>query len=247
MIGNTEMISLFADSIDISTLCSRGTALHIAAAEGHLDMVKLLVEAYHADVAQVDRLGSNALHHAARSGNIECLKYLQERGLNYNDTDKKGNTVLHYACSSGSIDVVQLVLEHQSVLSIQNEWSPLHWGYRNGDPALIKLLLEHGLSESSVTTIQPPVTWTPMSIGKFHCNSKFAWTKEPSSKEIPSDTEPNLEVSDTSSTNELTGSTDESNCDDCFLVSNLHIMIRETNSFIDELRLSIQMQNMLGF
>lgn len=56
------------------------TALHVAAAEGHVEAVVLLVEAGGADVGALDRWGRSALQEAQSSpGAARVLGYLQAR------------------------------------------------------------------------------------------------------------------------------------------------------------------------
>jgi ankyrin repeat protein len=57
------------------------TALMIAAAEGHLDVVRLLVEAG-SDLNTVDAEGSTALTLARSYGNLDVAALLEEAGAN---------------------------------------------------------------------------------------------------------------------------------------------------------------------
>ena len=52
------------------------TALHVAASEGLLDMVEMLVDELKADTSPVDRFGSTPLDDAARAGHDAVVRYL---------------------------------------------------------------------------------------------------------------------------------------------------------------------------
>ena len=59
--------------------------LHAAAAHGHLDMVKLLVEEYHANVNNESLGGEVAMHDAAENNHVHVVRYLADNGSHYVD------------------------------------------------------------------------------------------------------------------------------------------------------------------
>ena len=54
------------------------TALHLAAAEGHFDLVKYLVERVKVNPRPKDRWNSIPYNDAIRSNNIEVIEYLRK-------------------------------------------------------------------------------------------------------------------------------------------------------------------------
>jgi hypothetical protein len=52
-------------------------------------------------------------------------------------------------------------------------WSPLHWACRKGSTAVVNLLLQNGLNEFVVTTMEPEGRWTPYEIAVFHQNENL--------------------------------------------------------------------------
>lgn len=50
-------------------------------------------------------------------------------------------------------------------------WSPLRWASRNGDVAMVRLLLKSGLHVTTVVAATPPSQWIPYAITVFHQNS----------------------------------------------------------------------------
>ena len=70
------------------------TALHLAAANGHVDVVKVLIQ-NGADVNAVDEYKFTALHLAARHGHVDIAKVLIENGADVNAVQKDKCTALH--------------------------------------------------------------------------------------------------------------------------------------------------------
>ncbi len=65
----------------------RRTALHVAASEGHLHMVKCLVEEFDCMINRSDRWGGSPLDDAHRHRNMDVVLYLRSRGAQTGTTD----------------------------------------------------------------------------------------------------------------------------------------------------------------
>lgn len=65
----------------------RRTALHVAASEGHLPMVKYLVEELKCTISRSDRWGGSPLDDAHRHRHAEIVQYLRSRGAIPGTTD----------------------------------------------------------------------------------------------------------------------------------------------------------------
>jgi ankyrin repeat protein len=88
------------------------TALHAAAKEGNLDVVKLLVSQWPEGVKQADVCLNTPLHDAAMMGYTEVVKFLVElwpQGISARDSQL--NTPLHKAARKGKTDVVKFLVE----------------------------------------------------------------------------------------------------------------------------------------
>ena len=67
-------------------------------------------------LAAVDAHGCTALHWAAGSGHIECVKYLVSQNLDPSQKQTtNGRTPLHYAARNGRVDVCRLLIEDYQV------------------------------------------------------------------------------------------------------------------------------------
>mmetsp|Transcript_78677 Transcript_78677/g.222399 ORF Transcript_78677/g.222399 Transcript_78677/m.222399 type:complete len:218 (-) Transcript_78677:148-801(-) len=85
------------------------TALGMAAAHGHLDTMRLLVEQKGADLEARDDDGRTALLWAAASGKLEALDYLIARGARFDQagSDERQRQALAWAAQNGFAAVVE--------------------------------------------------------------------------------------------------------------------------------------------
>ena len=82
------------------------TAVHKAAANGHLDVLKLLIQ-HGGDVELADISGCTPLHVAARNGHLTCVKYLVLQGADFRMKSKKGNTAMVMAKANSQPKVAE--------------------------------------------------------------------------------------------------------------------------------------------
>jgi ankyrin repeat protein len=95
------------------------TALILAAARGHTEVVRLIANAPDTQVGKKNKYGVNALMAAAKKGSLECVKILcqwtekGEKGFAFrvDDVSYRGRTALMLASREGHIDIVRYLCE----------------------------------------------------------------------------------------------------------------------------------------
>ncbi|PQE15343.1 Ankyrin repeat domain-containing 52 protein [Rutstroemia sp. NJR-2017a WRK4] len=135
------------------------TALQSASNNGHLEVVKLLLE-NGADLSAADNDGETPLNAASDSGHLEVVKLLLEKGTDLSVSDINEWTPLNSASDSGHLEVVKLLLENGADLSVSdvNGWTPLNTASDNGHLEVVKLLLDN----SANLSVANKNGWTPL-------------------------------------------------------------------------------------
>ncbi|XP_066905177.1 ankyrin repeat domain-containing protein 49 isoform X2 [Halyomorpha halys] len=107
------------------------TKLHLAAAEGRIEVVRNLLEAGQEVDVRTRDVQSNfsnlyrdtrltPLHYAAASGNVEVMRVLVDFGADVSAMTESGDTALHKAALSGQTSAVQWLLDHGADLEAKN-------------------------------------------------------------------------------------------------------------------------------
>ena len=99
------------------------TALSVAADNGHLDIVRFLVE-QGADMEKIDNCGWTPLLASSANGHLELVRYLLEQGANRDKESRNGVTSLHWAAGEGHLETAKLLMIYGADLNARN-----HDGY----------------------------------------------------------------------------------------------------------------------
>ncbi|PON78466.1 Notch [Trema orientale] len=142
------------------------TPLHHSSAAGHHDVVECLLERSNAKYV-VDRDGktafalaaenghtellaplrvNDALHRAARLGDVNGVKSCLAEGATVNGRDQNGWTPLHRAAFKGGIECARVLLNHGAQVDAVDEagYTPLHCAVEAGHAPVAMLLIAHG-------------------------------------------------------------------------------------------------------
>ena len=155
-----ELRALLAEGVDVNAADGNGwTALHLAAREGHVRAVHMLIEAG-ADVHATTDRGETPLHLAvhgrgqSEAARLVTVERLVEAGADVNAADSDGRTVLHFAARNAWPDVVSFLLslreldvlavneDDKTALSVCDDMISSRvdrWGRRIGEENLARL------------------------------------------------------------------------------------------------------------
>nr|CAB3462535.1 unnamed protein product [Digitaria exilis] len=124
-------------------------ALHFAAASGHLEVCRFLVEksGLDANCATADGETPVALA-AAAAGAVSLLWYLVDHGGRPATPNSMGRTPLHNAAQNGHTEAVILLLSEgvdvDPIINSRNGGTPLIMAAGKGHDQVVKVLLDHG-------------------------------------------------------------------------------------------------------
>lgn len=144
--GSAVVRSLLAHHVDPNGLDRHGASpLVLAACGGHLELVRILVEAG-ADVNRPDGGGGLPLEMRCDASwypgagvnderGAEVARYLLEHGAHVNAIDRIGLTALHVAAATGNIKVIDVLLDGGARINEPKRHVPLYGGtQQSGDP-----------------------------------------------------------------------------------------------------------------
>ncbi|XP_068625670.1 ankyrin repeat domain-containing protein 17 isoform X3 [Battus philenor] len=142
-----------AMDVDGETDSNHDTALTLACAGGHEDLVELLLSRG-ADIEHRDKKGFTPLILAATAGHEKIVEILLNHGADIEaQSERTKDTPLSLACSGGRYEVVELILsrgankEHRNV----SDYTPLSLAASGGYVNIIRLLLHHQAEINSRT------------------------------------------------------------------------------------------------
>lgn len=117
-----EMIEYY-DLADAGIKARNGfDAFHIAAKQGDLDVLKVLMEAHPGLTMTVDVSNTTALHTAAMQGHGEIVNLLLEAGSSLATIGRSnGKTALHSAARNGHLEVVKALLQKEPSLATRTD------------------------------------------------------------------------------------------------------------------------------
>ncbi|XP_056001155.1 ankyrin repeat domain-containing protein 26-like isoform X13 [Ostrea edulis] len=120
------------------------TALHLACARGHADIVKVLLE-WHAKSNVGDGESKTPLLKAVECGHDDCVKLLIEHNAQLDTVDRKGNSAVHLAVLYNHPRIVKILTERGATVNLRNKTeeglAPLHMSIQLKREEITKILL----------------------------------------------------------------------------------------------------------
>ena len=150
--GQTEILKMLLEvgvdgggSSTRWTVCVEDSYLRAACRNGHLEVVKVLLNAPNKTTHNMSLdINGCVLHEACENGHLEVVKYLLNvRGIDIND-EHGGGTSLRFACLNGHLQVVKVLLNAKDInvnKTSTRGGTPLGCAVLNGHLEVVKALL----------------------------------------------------------------------------------------------------------
>eukprot|EP00744_Colponema_vietnamica_P023021 GILI01033188.1.p1 GENE.GILI01033188.1~~GILI01033188.1.p1 ORF type:complete len:284 (+),score=57.02 GILI01033188.1:47-898(+) len=104
------------------------TPLHLAAANGHIKVMELLMEEGASPTATAEgNYSRTPLHMAASNNQAEAVKLLISRGVTVDAKDSRGETALHEAARSGAIESIIALMASHAKTDVNNHDGHTPW------------------------------------------------------------------------------------------------------------------------
>ncbi|CAN6336394.1 unnamed protein product [Urochloa humidicola] len=140
--------------------------LHLAAAAGKVEMCKLLIKDFHANVDATDVQGATPIVFAVQgAGSTAVVSLLLSHGADANNTDLGGIAPLHIAAERGFYEVAELLLSEGADVDplCENGGAPIHIAAKHGHAKVLELLLQN---EADIDRFSPSFN-TPLVASLF--------------------------------------------------------------------------------
>ncbi|KAM9854819.1 ankyrin repeat domain-containing protein 26 [Aulostomus maculatus] len=145
-LGDLAKLKQLAKKNDLNQLDKENrTALHIACASGHVEVVQFLAESK-VKLNLCDNQNRSALMKAVQGQHERCVTMLLENHAEPNLVDINGNTALHLASNIPSISTAVMLLEHEADINASNKesFTPLTVAVREDHIEMAEFLLKEG-------------------------------------------------------------------------------------------------------
>lgn len=167
MVGNEDVFNwLVEKNIDMVKTKLQKTILHICCEYGNYDICKIILKCYEGIVYHSDHYNWNALHYAAKGGNLKVYKKVERYFRKYARLDeitREKETVLHIACINKSTKICQYICNnnlYQGIIKVKcklNDWTAAHYvaveiEEGEADEELIRILVQSGIDLQAVST-----------------------------------------------------------------------------------------------
>jgi len=117
-----------------------------ATKNGHLNLVKMLVEEYDFPLDFQNYEGMTCLSIAVSREYTDIVNYLLDKGANPNIPNLKKETPLHFAACIGDNVIVSKLIEKGAWIETEDDFGDtcLHWAVRENNFRIVNTLIKHG-------------------------------------------------------------------------------------------------------
>uniref|UniRef100_G1SGL1 Uncharacterized protein n=1 Tax=Oryctolagus cuniculus TaxID=9986 RepID=G1SGL1_RABIT len=155
-VARVQHLCLLKKNLDEALALSfHRTALHLACASGHSEVVMLLLERK-CMINVTDNDNMTPLMKAVQSHEEKCARILLNHGADPNIIDENGNTALHYAAYCENVGIAKQLLLRSADIEVRNKdgFTPLLLAiYENGEE-IAEFLIKKGANIHAVDKIK---------------------------------------------------------------------------------------------
>lgn len=155
-------LELISDGADVNERSVDGTtALHWAVYKKDLELVEMLLDEG-ADPDARNDYGATAMTVASEHGDYAIMKALIDAEGDIESPNSEGQTVLMAVARTGNLETAELLLEEGAKVDATESWggqTSLMWASSQSQPAMVRLLLEHGADANKRSKNQDWPRW----------------------------------------------------------------------------------------
>jgi len=97
-------------NFDFASFTDR-TPMHLAAENGHANIIELLVDKFKASIYERTKDGSTLMHIASLNGHADCAMMLFKKGVYLHMPNKSGARSIHTAARYGHVGIINTLLQ----------------------------------------------------------------------------------------------------------------------------------------
>eukprot|EP01138_Halocafeteria_seosinensis_P009261 gb/GECG01009464.1/.p1 GENE.gb/GECG01009464.1/~~gb/GECG01009464.1/.p1 ORF type:complete len:1344 (+),score=239.98 gb/GECG01009464.1/:1-4032(+) len=143
--GFSHIVKYLVEELNVNS--QNPVFLHIAAREGHLEVLKQGIENYGLDPSVPDDDGNTALHQGCRNAHLDIVRYLVESyGMKPDERKtESGMEAIHVAAEGGYLEIVKYLVDECGVRADtldEKNFTPLNYASKNSHVETARFLKE---------------------------------------------------------------------------------------------------------
>lgn len=124
--------------------------MHLAAENGHANIIELLVDKFKASIFERTKDGSTLMHIASLNGHADCAMMLFKKGVYLHMPNKSGARSIHTAARYGHVGIINTLLQKGEKVDVTTNVSkPVYYNFQQAIQYIRFLGQLHSFTHSS--------------------------------------------------------------------------------------------------